>query len=79
GKSTLLLQALEALSRRMRTLYVTGEESGAQVAVRARRLGLDGSGVRVQAEIQLEKTLATVEVEKPDVVVIDSIQTIYSE
>ncbi|WP_395139400.1 DNA repair protein RadA [Schlegelella aquatica] len=79
GKSTLLLQALEALSRRMRTLYVTGEESGAQVALRARRLGLDGSGVRVQAEIQLEKILATIEAEKPDVAVIDSIQTIYSE
>ncbi|HWP18501.1 MAG TPA: DNA repair protein RadA [Burkholderiaceae bacterium] len=79
GKSTLLLQALEALSRRMKTLYVTGEESGAQVALRARRLGLDGSGVRVQAEIQLEKILATIEAEKPHVAVIDSIQTIYSE
>ena len=59
GKSTLLLQALDALSRRMKTLYVTGEESGAQVALRSRRLGLPASAVRVLAEIQLEKILAT--------------------
>ena len=79
GKSTLLLQALERLSMRLPVLYVTGEESGAQVALRARRLGLDGSRVRVQAEIQLEKILATLETEKPAVAVIDSIQTVYSE
>ena len=53
GKSTLLLQALDALSRQLRTLYVTGEESGAQVALRSRRLGLGASQVRVLAEIQL--------------------------
>lgn len=79
GKSTLLLQALDALARRMKTLYVTGEESGAQVALRSRRLGLDASPVRVLAEIQLEKILATIEVEQPGVCVIDSIQTMYSE
>jgi len=70
GKSTLLLQALDALERSaaasaagapggLTTLYVTGEESGAQVALRARRLGLAGSPVAVLAEIQLEKILAT--------------------
>jgi len=79
GKSTLLLQAMDALSRQMPVLYVTGEESGAQVALRARRLGLDGSKVRVQAEIQLENIVATIEAEKPDFCVIDSIQTMYSE
>ena len=79
GKSTLLLQALDALSRRMKTLYVTGEESGAQVALRSRRLGLPASQVRVLAEIQLEKILASIAVEQPAVVVIDSIQTVYSE
>jgi len=79
GKSTLLLQALDALSRALPTLYVTGEESGAQVALRSRRLGLDGSTVRVQAEIQLEKILAALDAEKPAVAVIDSIQTIYSD
>lgn len=79
GKSTLLLQALDALSRDMKALYVTGEESGAQVALRSRRLGLDGSQVRVLAEIQLERILATLETEQPAVCVIDSIQTLYSD
>jgi DNA repair protein RadA/Sms len=79
GKSTLLLQAVETLSAQMKTLYVTGEESGAQVALRARRLGLNGARVRVLAEIHLEKILATIEREAPDFCVIDSIQTLYSE
>ncbi len=79
GKSTLLLQALDALSAQMRVLYVTGEESGAQVALRARRLGLSGKAVRVAAEIQLEKILALIDAEAPQFVVIDSIQTVYSD
>ena len=79
GKSTLLLQALDALSRTVKVLYVTGEESGAQVALRSRRLGLAGSTVRVMAEIQLEKILAALGSERPAVAVIDSIQTVYSE
>jgi DNA repair protein RadA/Sms len=60
-------------------LYVTGEESGAQVALRSRRLGLDHSQVKVLAEIQLEKILTTLQTLQPDVAVIDSIQTVYSE
>jgi DNA repair protein RadA/Sms len=79
GKSTLLLQAMDSLSRSMKTLYVTGEESGAQVALRSRRLGLDGSKVRVLAEIQLERIIATIDAEQPSVCVIDSIQTVYSD
>jgi DNA repair protein RadA/Sms len=80
GKSTLLLQALDSLQRTgHNTLYVTGEESGAQVAMRARRLGLIDSQVRVLAEIQLEKILATLDATQPDVAVIDSIQTVYSD
>lgn len=80
GKSTLLLQALDALQRtELSTLYVTGEESGAQVALRARRLGLDHSMVSVLAETQLEKILATLEHTQPAVAVIDSIQTVYSD
>ena len=80
GKSTLLLQALDSLQRSgQHTLYVTGEESGAQVALRARRLGLDGSQVKVLAEIQLEKILAILESTRPDIAVIDSIQTVYSD
>jgi DNA repair protein RadA/Sms len=79
GKSTLLLQALDALSGQMKVLYVTGEESAAQVALRARRLGLGGQKVRVLAEIQLERIVATLESEAPAFCVIDSIQTVYSD
>jgi DNA repair protein RadA/Sms len=80
GKSTLLLQALDGLQRSgVTTLYVTGEESGAQVALRSRRLGLDRSQVSVLAEIQLEKILATIAAQQPAVAVIDSIQTVYSD
>ena len=80
GKSTLLLQAMDALQRAgLPALYVTGEESGAQVALRSRRLGIDGSQVQLLAEIQLEKILATVDATQPAVVVIDSIQTTYSD
>jgi DNA repair protein RadA/Sms len=79
GKSTLLLQAVESLSQTVKVLYVTGEESGAQVAMRSRRLGLSGTKVRVLAEISLERILATIDTEEPDFCVIDSIQTLYSE
>ncbi len=80
GKSTLLLQALDALQRGgLSTLYVTGEESGAQVALRSRRLGLNQSQVKVLAEIQLEKILHTLQAQKPAIAVIDSIQTVYSD
>jgi DNA repair protein RadA/Sms len=80
GKSTLLLQALDGLQRTgQRTLYVTGEESGAQVALRARRLGLDHSQVNVLAETQLEKIIATLQTQSPHIAVIDSIQTVYSD
>ena len=80
GKSTLLLQAVDALQRAgMDTLYVTGEESGAQVALRSHRLGLLDSQVPVLAEIQLEKILATLQARAPRVAIIDSIQTVYSD
>ncbi len=79
GKSTLLLQAADALSQQMKVLYVTGEESGAQVALRAHRLGLAGKALRVLAEIQLERIQATIEAEQPAFCVIDSIQTLYSD
>ena len=80
GKSTLLLQALDSLQRAgLNTLYVTGEESGAQIALRSRRLGLDNSQVKVLAEIQLDKILATLDAIQPAIAVIDSIQTVYSD
>lgn len=79
GKSTLLLQALANLSRSRKVLYVSGEESGAQIALRAKRLAVDAKELLMQAEIQLEKILATLAEHKPEVAVIDSIQTVYSE
>ena len=80
GKSTLLLQALDALQRSgQKTLYVTGEESGAQVALRSRRLGIVNSQVQVLPEIQLEKILNTLQTHRPHIAVIDSIQTVYSD
>jgi DNA repair protein RadA/Sms len=79
GKSTLLLQAVDALASRLKVLYVTGEESTAQVALRSQRLGLSGATVRLLAEINLEKIQATLEAERPAFCVIDSIQTLYSD
>ncbi len=84
GKSTLLLQSLAQIASQRRALYVSGEESAAQIALRAQRLSLLDAGsmaseLQLLAEIQLEKIQATIEAEKPDVAVIDSIQTIYSE
>jgi DNA repair protein RadA/Sms len=78
GKSTLLLQAASRLAEQVRVLYVTGEESAQQVALRARRLGVNASKVRLLAEIELEKIQETLTAEKPRVAVIDSIQTLYS-
>ena len=79
GKSTLLLQALANISHAKSVLYVSGEESGAQIALRAKRLLIDARDLKLQAEIQLEKILHTLTEQKPQVVVIDSIQTVYSD
>ena len=79
GKSTLLLQALSLLSSGCKVLYVTGEESGEQVALRAHRLGLDARSLQLMAEINLERILATLQAERPQVAVIDSIQTLWSD
>ena len=77
GKSTLLLSALAAMSKDRRALLVTGEESAAQVKLRAERLG-GAAQVEVLAETELESVLATLDAERPDVCVIDSVQTLYS-
>lgn len=79
GKSTLLLQALAGLSEQRKTLYVSGEESARQVAMRARRLDLPEANMPVLPEIRLEAILAQLVDLKPEVAVIDSIQTVYSE
>jgi len=80
GKSTLLLQALSRLAANGQSvLYVSGEESAEQVALRAQRLQLGTGGLRLLAEIGLEKILAVLQRERPLVTVIDSIQTLYAE
>jgi DNA repair protein RadA/Sms len=77
GKSTLLLMALASISRERRALLVTGEESTAQVKLRAERLG-EAAAVEILAETSLESICATLERERPDVCVIDSVQTLWS-
>jgi DNA repair protein RadA/Sms len=78
GKSTLLLQTLANLSATLEVLYVTGEESASQVALRARRLGAGSARLPLLAEIELERICTAVQQRRPSVVVIDSIQTLYS-
>ncbi len=79
GKSTLLLQATSRLvAQGIRCLYVTGEESASQVALRAKRLGIDPVGISLMSEIEVEKIEAALIRLKPTFVVIDSIQTLFS-
>ena len=79
GKSTLLLQVMNRLVQLgVGSLYVSGEESPGQIAMRAKRLGIDPKGMRLMSEIQLENIEATLLSEKPQFVVIDSIQTLFS-
>jgi DNA repair protein RadA/Sms len=78
GKSTLLLQACVSFSPDASMLYVSGEESPQQIAMRARRLGLDSSGITVFASTDIDDIVALAEQEKPAGMIIDSVQTIYS-
>lgn len=78
GKSTLLLQALAAMSKDRKVFYATGEESIQQIALRANRLGVAEADIRMMAEIELDLVTAELEKERPAVAVIDSIQTMYS-
>ena len=79
GKSTLLLQACEHLGAGEPVLYVSGEESPRQIGLRARRLGLSGAGVRLLAETSVERIVALAAGAPPRVMVVDSIQTLYTE
>jgi DNA repair protein RadA/Sms len=79
GKSTLLIQALATIGRSAKVLYVTGEESLQQIALRAHRLGLDAKRVHALAENHVESILTCAESEQPQVMVIDSIQTVFTE
>jgi DNA repair protein RadA/Sms len=78
GKSTLLLQAAASMANgRSRVVYVTGEETARQIKLRAQRLGLEGEGLFIMAETDLEAVIAQVEQVAPSLVVVDSIQTVY--
>ncbi len=79
GKSTLLLQSMAEISTRVEALYVTGEESTQQVAMRARRLGLGAVKLKLLAETGLERIVGAAIKERPRVLVVDSIQTLYTE
>ena len=80
GKSTLLLQTMDQLANTGKVLYITGEESIQQVALRASRLGVNGKdNLRLLAEIKLNTIASAIDTEKPQVVVIDSIQTMFTE
>ena len=76
GKSTLFLQAAGSLSKSGKVLYVSGEESAEQVKLRADRLGVGGD-LLFMAETQMDMILSVAEQEKPDFMIVDSIQTIY--
>ncbi|MCP5301157.1 MAG: DNA repair protein RadA [Chromatiaceae bacterium] len=79
GKSTLLIQALALLAQHKPALYVSGEESAEQISLRARRLGLPGERLRVLTETCVERILALAARDKPGVLVLDSIQTFYTD
>ena len=79
GKSTLMLQICQQLGQFAKVLYVSGEESTHQLKMRAQRLRVDSENLRVLSETCLGDVLACVEEEKPDVLIIDSIQTLYNE
>lgn len=79
GKSTLLLQVLAELAGRNRTLYVSGEESPQQIGLRAQRLQLPRDQLRLLPEICVERILSIAEIERPQTMVIDSIQTVFTE
>ncbi|MCI0749775.1 MAG: DNA repair protein RadA [Nevskiales bacterium] len=79
GKSTLLMQVLGAVEPRLSVLYVTGEESLAQVGLRAQRLGLKTPDLPVLAETSIEQILSHLQQRRPGLAVLDSIQTLYTE
>lgn len=79
GKSTLLLQTLVQIAGRLKTLYVTGEESLQQVSLRAHRLGLAADGLHLMAETRVEGMLAAARQEGAEVMVVDSIQTVFTD
>ncbi len=79
GKSTLLLQISDTLCKTRKVLYVSGEESEGQIKLRARRLKTEGANLYMLTETNVEKILAASDKLKPEVIIVDSIQTMYTE
>lgn len=79
GKSTLLMQICECLGENKKVLYISGEESGGQLKLRAKRLGVSGKNLYVLTETNLDSILREADKIKPDIMIIDSIQTIYDD
>lgn len=79
GKSTLLLQVAEKLSNNQKVLYISGEESERQIKLRGQRLGIDPKNLFLVPETCLEKIIDEIEQHKPTCIIVDSVQTIYSE
>src|SRR5699024_5274780 len=77
GKSTLMLQICESLCQSSKVLYVSGEESERQIKLRADRLGVHSEGLYLLAETNLEDILESASELRPDVLIVDSIQTMY--
>ncbi|MBR2431438.1 MAG: AAA family ATPase, partial [Clostridia bacterium] len=79
GKSTLLMQISDALGESKKVLYISGEESTGQLKLRAKRLGISGKDLYILTETELEKILSQTTKVNPDVIIVDSIQTVYSD
>lgn len=79
GKSTLLLQICEALANNGNVLYITGEESAAQIKMRCRRLGVEHDDIYILSENNIDNIIGEINAVSPEVVIIDSIQTMYDE
>ena len=78
GKSTLLMQICDVLGVRHKVLYISGEESGGQLKLRAKRLGIVGNNLMILTETSMENVIREIDKTKPDMIIVDSIQTMYS-
>lgn len=79
GKSTMLMQISDILGASKRVLYVSGEESGGQLKLRAKRLGVAGKHLLILTETNMERILSGIAINKPDILIVDSIQTMFSD
>lgn len=79
GKSTLVLQIADAINEKHKVLYVSGEESSNQIKLRANRLGISGKGIGILCNTHFETIIETIKEEKPELIIVDSIQTLQSD